>query len=351
MSPARSWVRILFVEGALLAWAGVLPWLLFALKLTDAYQPFYGILGYRAFVHPLAELEGFLMCFAVGLVFTLLRDPPAVWQVLFAVLAPIATLVLTALGRWQLGQAITVALLLVALEFTLRRVPRSADALWIPFGILLGCAGAALAVKPDLSELGRDLVMQGMFSALAIGAARLLRGDRPNLALHAACFVAFAASFWIGARFGAHLGFALRALAAIALARPLRPEWEFGPTNLRRGFAHLALWLLAFGNAWAAIALNVRRAGLHVVFLGCFAALLMAAFTQARASRLTLAVTTALLALSMMARAMVELDPRSYHLWMGLSSGSFLLATLACAVISFSLRAEPRPVQPAAAGA
>jgi hypothetical protein len=175
------------------------------------------------------------------------------------------------------------------------------------------------------------------------------------VALHFLCAAAFAGSFWVGARFGQHLGFALRALAAIALARPLVPEWEFGPPNLRRAFAHLALWLLAFGNAWAAIALNVRRAGLHMIFLGCFAALLMAAFTQVRGSARLLAATTALLALSMMARAMVELDPGSFHLWMGISSASFLLATLACAFLSLrlpelSLQTAPTPSPRGAAG-
>jgi len=85
-----------------------------------------------------------------------------------------------------------------------------------------------------------------------------------------------------------------------------------------------------------------------VVFLGCFAALLMAAFTQTNASRRMVAAATALLALSMMARAMVELDPGSYHLWMGISSASFLLATLACAALS--LRASPTPAPPASAG-
>ena len=133
---------MLFPLGTLLAWAGVLPWLLFALKLQDAYRPFYGVLGYRTFLHPLAELEGFLTCFAVGLLFTLLRSPPAAWRVLAAVVAPLATVMLTALGLWQAGQAATVGLLIIALEFTLRRVPRSPDALWIPFGIILGCAGA-----------------------------------------------------------------------------------------------------------------------------------------------------------------------------------------------------------------
>src|SRR3954468_16910132 len=144
--------RVLFPLGTLLAWAGVLPWLLFALKLTDAYRPFYGVLGYRTFLHPLAELEGFLLCFAARLLFTLLPGPPAGWQVAAAVIAPVATVLLTAIGQWQAGQAATVVLLLIALEFTLRRVRRSPDALWIPFGILLGCAGAALAVLPRWSE-------------------------------------------------------------------------------------------------------------------------------------------------------------------------------------------------------
>lgn len=342
---------MLFPLGAALAWMGVLPWLFFALKLERAWLPLTGILGYRAFLHPLSELEGFLLCFATGLLFTLLprstgTAPPSRFQVLAAVAAPVASLVATALGLWEEGQAATVLMLILALEFTLRRVRPSANALWIPFGLLLGVAGAGLAFATRgaeglwLRELGRDLVLQGMFSAMAIGAARMLRGDTPkkgDAALHALAAAAFAASFWVGARFGQHLGFALRALACIALARPLVPDWEFGPPNLRRAFAHLALWLLPLGNAWAGIALGVRRAGLHVIFLGCFAALLMAAFTQARGGARLLAVITALIALSMMARAMVELDPGSYHLWMGISSASFLIATAACAVLSLRL--------------
>jgi hypothetical protein len=43
-----------------------------------------------------------------------------------------------------------------------------------------------------------------------------------------------------------------------------------------------------------------------------------------------------------MARAMVELDPESFHLWMGISAGSFLLATAACAALG--LRLAPQSV-------
>lgn len=351
--------RLLFPLGTALAWLGVLPWLLFALNLQQAVQPIYRVLGYRAFFHPLAELEGFLACFGTGLLFTLLprctdTPPPARWQVLVAVAAPIASVALTALDQWEAAQAATALLLLVGLQFTLRRVRRSNNALWIPFALLLGAAGAGLAVAAPresiwLRELGRDLVMQGMFSALAVGAARMLRGDDSRLRTHLLAAATFAGSFWVGARYGQHLGFALRAAATLALARPLSPEWDFGPANLRRAFAHLALWLLVSGNAWVAVALNVRRAGLHVIFVGCFAALLMAALTQARASARLIAVASALLALSMMARAMVELDPPAFHLWMGISAASFLTASVLCALLS--LRIEPQGPRPAGARA
>jgi len=128
------------------------------------------------------------------------------------------------------------------------------------------------------------------------------------------------------------------------LALPLRPQWELGPRNLRRSFAHLALWMLAAGNAWIAVAPHVRRAGLHVIFLGCFTALLLAALFprpgEAPAFPLRkLAWAGGLVALSMVGRVMVELDPTSFHLWMGVSATSFLAATLAC------LRVPVRAVQ------
>jgi hypothetical protein len=330
--------RLLFPIGAALAWLGVLPWLFFALGLRRAYEPFYGALAYRSFFHPLAELEGFLTCFAVGLLFTLLKPPPAIWQVAVAVAAPILSAVLGATGRWELGLAAEVVLLTVAIEFAARRVSLSAGTVWIAWGLTMGAGGALLAQFAGDAygryELGRDLVMQGLFSGLAIGIARMLRGDDSRRwALHAALGAVFVASFFVGSRYGQHLGFALRAVVGILVARPLRPPWEFGPENLRRGLAHLALWILPFGNAWVAIALSVRRAGLHVIFLGAFASLLLAAFTYAR-QRLLLAGTAALFALAMLGRAMVELDPSSFHLWMGVSSASFLGASAACTALA-----------------
>ena len=343
--------RGLFPLGALLAWLGVLPWLLFALRLPGAVEPVYGALAYRSFFHPVAELEGALACFGAGLLFTLLPPetgtaPPSGWQIAIAFVAPVASAALAAAGEWPLAQAAMALLLLAALAFVFERLPRPlpSGAPWLLFGVALCAAGAALGVvalrRGDdwfwLHEDGRDLVLQGLFTCLVIGAGRMLRGDEPSGArlLHGAAGLAFAASFFIGAR---HLGFALRAIVCVVVARPLRPRWEFGPANLRRGLAHLALWLLAFGNAWAAVSPSVRRAGLHVIFIGCFAALLLAALSKVRQGRM-LAVTAALFALATMARAMVELDPQSFHLWMGLGAASYLCATAACAGLGWKLQ-------------
>ena len=339
--------RLLFPLGALLAWAGVLPWLFFALRLRGIYEPINDVLAYRSFLHPLAELDGFLGCFAAGVVFTTLRPPPAAWQVAIAAIAPLISATCAALGHWQAGQLASLILLAVVLEFTLRRLsrPLPPSLVWIGFGFLMGAGGAAIAELAATRgggwfwahEMGRDLVIQGLFTGLAIAAARVMRGgDRTNLALHLVAGAIFIASFWVDRRYGKmHLGFAVRAAVTVWLALPLRPEWEFGPRNLRRSFAHLALWFLAVGNAWVAVAPQIRRAGLHVIFLGCFTALLLAALFPRPGERPAfplrkLAWAGGLVALSMVGRVMVELDPLSFHLWMGLSAASFLAATIAC---------------------
>ncbi len=352
----REPYRLLFPLGALLAWAGVLPWLFFALRLRQVYEPVNGLLAYRSFLHPLAELDGFLGCFAAGVLLTSFRPPPALWQVGVAALAPVVSAACAALGHWQLGQVASLALLAVLLEFTLRRLTRPwpPSLIWIAFGFLMGAGGAALAEAAAahgrdwfwLHEMGRDLVIQGSFTGLAVAAARVMRREHGSpLWLHLIAGACFIASFWVGRRFGEHLGFAIRAAVTVWLALPLRPEWEFGPRNLRRSFAHLALWMLAIGNAWVAIAPQIRRAGLHVIFLGCFTALMIGALfprsgEQPAFSLRKLAWAGGLVALSLVGRVMVELDPTSFHLWMGVSAASFLAATIACVRVPVGARAQ-----------
>src|SRR5216110_2421686 len=190
VSRAVAWVggavlrrepyRLLFPLGALLAWAGVLPWLFFAFRLRGIYEPVNGVLAYRSFLHPLAELDGFLGCFAAGVVLTALRPAPASWQVGVAAVAPVFSAGCAALGHWQLGQVASLALLAVMVEFTLRRVrrPLSPSLTWIALGFLMGAGGAAVAElavpRGDawfwVHEMGRDLVIQGLFTGVAVAA-------------------------------------------------------------------------------------------------------------------------------------------------------------------------------------
>jgi hypothetical protein len=322
----REPFKLLFPLGVLLAWIGVLPWLFFAFGARGVYEPLNGILAYRSYLHPLAELEGFLGCFALGLVYTIAR--PSGPELALALIAPTAAALLAAVGQWEAGQVLWLLLVTVVVL----RFRQGAAGVWLVAGVLLGAVGGALAAVAGqwwLRELGRDLVMQGMFTALAVGAAKALRGDRPgNLALHALGVALFAAGFWVGARYKPHLGFALRAVVLACLARPLRPPFEAGPQSIRQAFAHLALWMIVLGTAWIAVIPEVRRAGLHVLFLGAFTALLCAGFTRLREPRRRLVWTAGLFALSMMGRVMVELEPRAFHLWMGISAASFLTASV-----------------------
>jgi hypothetical protein len=324
--------RLLFPLGVLLGWVGVLPWLFFALGVSSIYEPLNAVLAYRSYFHPIAELEGFAGCFALGLLFAFFK--PAWWELLLAVIAPLGAVVLAAAGRWEEGQMLW--LLLVACLALRFRGP------WIFASLLLGAGGFALASFAKewwLHELGRDLVMQGMFTALAVSAARRIRGDSSS-ALHLLAIALFACGFWIATRYDKpHLGFALRGLVLIAEAWPIRASFEVGPRNLHKSFAHLALWLMATGTLWVGIIPSVRRAGLHVIFLGAFTSLLCAGFTQLGQSRGRLAVIAGLFSLAMFGRVMVELDPHSFQIWMGTSAAAFLIAT--------ALSALPMPARAA----
>src|SRR2546428_3973350 len=92
-------------------------------------------------------------------------------------------------------------------------------------------------------------------------------GDRTSPALDVVAGAVFIASFWVGRRFGAHLGFAIRAAVTVWLALPLRPQWELRPRNLRRSFAHPALWMLAARHARVAGAPPLPRARAHLILL------------------------------------------------------------------------------------
>src|SRR5690606_13480957 len=97
--PARSaslWrsqpYRIFFPLGAALAWAGVLPWLISALDLGPGKGPI---------VHSIAQIQGFLACFAVGFLMTMIprrtgTAPPTSLELALCALALAGTVA----GAW-----------------------------------------------------------------------------------------------------------------------------------------------------------------------------------------------------------------------------------------------------------
>ena len=109
--------RVLFPLGVLLAWAGVLHWLLLAT----------GVIGeYRSIFHAFAQIEGFMTCFAVGFLFTLIprrtaTAPPAAWQMAVGVAAPIAITAGAWYERWALSQLPWLLLMGVLIQFAVGR--------------------------------------------------------------------------------------------------------------------------------------------------------------------------------------------------------------------------------------
>jgi uncharacterized protein involved in response to NO len=368
VGPRDDPAKVLVALGAALATAGVLPWLLFALGLRSLYAPIFRSVGFRSSFHPLAQVEGFLACFAIAFLFAYIPPrtgtaPPARWQIALAVAAPLAIAVLAFLDRWVLGQAVWLLLLAMAAEFSLRRMRGARlppSFVWVPIAILMGVCGAVLAGAGAvlggryyaLHEIGRGLLLQGMFTALVLGTFDLLvpaiagevdevpRSRVWEACLHSICAVAFFASFFVGEAVSAQMGFAIRALVTLVVVSiplqaaplPLRPAM---PDRMLR----VCIWMLPLGYAWVAIAPLYRRAGLHVVYLGCFTALVLAVAAHLANSRrpLTerqrarpwqLALGGGLLAVALTARTLLELDPPNFHLWLGMAAASFLTATV-----------------------
>src|SRR2546428_10112462 len=155
ISSAPPWRRdpylLLFPLGALLAWAGVLPWLLFSLGAASLYLPMFEAIGYRAAFHPVAQVEGFLTCFAVGFLYTFVprrtgTAPPAWWQMAVALAAPVVSVVCAWFEQWLPAQISWIALIAVLVGFVVPRARRGtrpipASFVWVAAGLLMGGAG------------------------------------------------------------------------------------------------------------------------------------------------------------------------------------------------------------------
>jgi uncharacterized protein involved in response to NO len=385
----RAWqrdpYRLFFPLGLVLAWAGVLHWLLHAVGVLESY---------RAVFHSIAQIQGFMTCFAVGFLFTFIprrtgTPPPSSWQLAAGALSPMLAVAAAWTDRWALSQASWLVGVAMMIQFALRRVATPGVGqrlppvfLWVPLALIAGAAGAALVAvasmlgvgeAPGAWQLGRGLVLQGLVTGLVVGVGgtmlpALTRGEGPGAGrpvggggawlLQLAAALLFFASFPVEVGGSPRLGFALRAGASwVALAIPARLWRPPSVPGLHRRLIWLAAWLVPAGYALVAVVPGLRAAALHVVFIGGFALLALSVSLHVLLSHggrpellsgspWAVRAMGGLLLSSAVLRFLVELDPPRLRLWLGASSACFLAATTAWALLALARPPAPRPGTP-----
>jgi len=363
--------RLFFPLGALLAWAGVMPWLLYGVGASQEY---------RAVFHSVAQVQGFLTCFAVGFLFTFVprrtgTAPPRTWELVAAAAGPVLSCAAAFDGRWALSQGLWLAAAGVVIAFAVRRLRVEQAArlpgvfLWVPIALVGGAAGAVLTLvaamegphqAPQLWQLGRGLVLQGMVTGLAVGVggsmlgaftrgeppaeADPLHGGRARL-LNGAAALAFLATFLLETQGAPRLALALRgALCGAALAIPAR-LWRLPSVpGLHRRLLWAAAWLVPAGYLVAAAIPEQRAAVLHIAFIGGFGLLALAVSVHVALSHggapealSRQPLRTWALGLFMGAalgfRLLAGFDAGHSHLWIALAAAAFLSATAAWAAL------------------
>lgn len=378
----REPYRILFPLGALLSWAGVLHWLLLALHATETY---------RSIFHAMAQVQGFLSCYAVGFLFTFIprrtgTSPPAAWQMAIAIGAPLLTTVFAFQERWAAAQIPWLVLLFTVIGFAARRAGSTGGAnrvapsfVWVPLmlitavvaTVLTGAAAASGAELMWLHDLGRAILLQGLFTGLILGIGSMLipvliYGEPPRQLSsadtrraqlwHVAAAVIFLASFVVEARVSVSAGFGIRGLVSLAVLLIAARLWRRPSLpGLHRRLVLLAAWFIPLGNLTVAILPQYRQAGLHLMFIGGFAMLTLAVSAHVvlthggRADLLRghpwQAVALAVLLMSALsARMLLVFDPFRFYLWLGIAAATFLGATLAWTALIWAAMGRPRSV-------
>jgi uncharacterized protein involved in response to NO len=326
---------------------------------------------YRSIFHSMVQIQGVMTCFAVGFLFTFMprrtgAERPTSIELMLAAIGPLALTVFAWREQHVAAQLSWLATILVLAQFAVRRAFRSAAArrlpptfVWVPLSLASSIVGALLTGAASggtdwmwLHDLGKGLVLQGLFTGLAVGVGGLLfpfvtRGEAPHemfsrpraRLFQSLTWVLFIASFVAEAAGWLSVAYAGR--AAIVAAAVLIPSrlWR-RPTQpgFHRRLVWASAWSIPLGYAAVALFPAYRAAALHVVFLGGFALMAYAISTHvvlshsgergAASKRQPLIHTmAALFAVALVARILLNVRPQQYSVWLGVASGAFLLAT------------------------
>lgn len=355
---------VFFPLGVALSWAGVGHWLLFGLGASTEY---------RSIFHAMTQVQGFLTCFAAGFLTTMLprrtRSPePTVAFIAVCAMAPIAISIAAWREAWIASQLAWLALVVALMVFVLRRIGTELGArrpphsfVWIPaalgFGLLGSIATAVgAALGPDywgLHELGRGLVLQGLFVGLVIGVGSfavplMTRGEAapdapPGISsatvLHLLGIGLLLASFVVETWFSVRVGLALRgAVAATVLLLAGRLHRTPDRPGLLRWSIWIAAWCVPLGYAIAALSPWAVKGPLHVTFISGFGLLALSVSAQVilghggyerlKAGRpWPLAIAFVALALAVVARVMMVAREERLLLWTATAAALFLFAT------------------------
>jgi uncharacterized protein involved in response to NO len=373
LQAAPWWRRepyaLFFPLGILLSWAGVGRWLTFALSGTNEdYLAVY-------IFHGMAQIQGFLLCFAMGFLFTMIprrtgTSPPSNLEIGVGLAAPVATVAAAWAQSWALSQIGWLAACVLLIAFVVRRFVSTrarrrppVSFVWIPVALLLGLAGSVVTGAGGalggrwmaLHDLGQQLVFQGVFVSLVLGVGSLAlpmmtrgvapadagtsRRDAIVLLLHLSAAALLVASFFLQ-RVSVGWGCGLRA-AVIAAELTFGMELWRLPTleGWNRWLIWISAWCLPAGFALAAMFPGYYQAGLHISFLGGFAMLTLAVSTHVvlghgdRSDLLNgnpwpVAAIGVLMVAAMFSRAAMTMQPLHRNAWMATAAVDFLAATV-----------------------
>ena len=366
--------RVLFPMGMLMAWAGVLHWFLHAIGVA----PYYG-----SVFHSITQIQGFIMCFAVGFLFTMIprrtgTAPPSAWQMAVAIAAPVGTTFSAWFEVWWLAQIFWLALIAMLLMFVVKRfLAATSDRkhpnsfIWLPLSLMMGMVGSMLVGAYGylgqeyfwVHDFGRLLLLQGMFVGLILGIGGMLlpmithgdvlsdaavcRWDYLARVGHLCGAILLVFSFWTELFCSLRGGLALRTAVVTVLLLTSSRAWRLPVApGWHRKLVWLAAWLIPIGYTLASIFPAEKKAGLHVVFIGGFALMafsvgLHVVLAHGGFQRLLhgrpwqVFIFGSLILTAMALRALVDFDRPHFFLWLGASAGIFLLGTLFWAWVVF----------------